>query len=409
MLFSYLSFPLVVSLLFMSAFFSSSESAFYSLDELKLKKIKHKKTKKLIKNLLSKGSLLLIAILIGNTIVNILISATLEKILPLHNEILTTLIITGIILLFGETLPKIIAIFFPDKISSIFSYPLYFIIKISSPILTIIDKTILKLMKLIKRKNKKSEEEYNKDIIFALESIVSREEIFDSEEKDLIENVLSFARREVWNIMTPRNKIISIDKNDPPEEILKILKTQKFSKIPVYEGTNDNIIGYIDLKDFLIYYENQKENFKIDNILKQMYFVPETKKLSDMLLDFEKKQLKIATVIDEYGSALGIVTLSDVLGEILGEIIDESFKIENKIIKITEEKYLVYGDISFQDFIDFFEIETEGGDFETLAGFVIDKAEDIPDEGFSVKLNNLTITVKKKNHTHIEQFIVEKN
>lgn len=408
MLFSYLSLPLVVSLLFLSAFFSSSESAFYSLDEIRLKKIKHKKTKKLIKNLLNNGSLLLIAILIGNTIVNILISSTLESVLPIKSEIITTFVITGIILLFGETLPKMIAIFFPEKISSIFSYPLYFIVKISNPLLRVIDKIVMKLIKIIKRKNRRSEEEYNKEIIFALESIVSREEIFDSEEKDLIENVLSFARREVWNIMTPRNKIISIDKNDSPEEILKLLKTQKFSKIPVYEGTNDNIIGYIDLKDFLLYYETQKEDFKIENILKPMYFVPETKKLSDMLLDFEKKQLKVATVIDEYGSALGIVTLSDVLGEILGEIIDESFKIENKIIKITDDRYLVYGDISFQDFIDFFGIESEGGDFETLAGFVIEKAGDIPDEGFSIKLNNLTITVKKKNHTHIEQFIVEK-
>ncbi len=400
---SYISMPFVIFFIFLSAFFSSSETAFYSLDEIKIKRIKNKKVKKIINNLLKQSTLMLIAILLGNTIVNIIISSSLEAILPFKNEILTIIVITCIILLFGESLPKTLAIILSDKISTIFAYPLYYFIKILNPLLKIIDKIILKLIKLIKRKNK--EEDNNRDIIFVLESIVSREEIFEEEEKDLIENVLSFARKEVWNIMTPRNKVVSFDIDDKIENLEKMLK---FSKIPVYKGTNDNIIGYIDVKDFLIARLNQKDNFKLENIIKPMYFVPETKKLSDMLNDFEKKGLKIATVIDEYGSALGIVTISDVLGEILGEIIDESFKIENKIIKISDEKFLVHGDISFKDFVDFFEIETESGDFETLAGFVIQKAGDIPEEGFSIKLNELKIIVKKKNHTHIEEFIVEK-
>ena len=268
---------------------------------------------------------------------------------------------------------------------------------------------VAKLISFFRRKSKKAEEDGGRDIIFALQSIVSSEEIFDPEEKDLIENVLSFARREVWNIMTPRNKVEAIEKSATFEDVMDILKSKKYSKIPVYEGTNDNIIGYIEIKDILVNsLELTSKSISIDKIIKPMYFVPETKKLSEMLLDFEKKQIKIATVIDEYGSAIGIVTVSDVLGEILGEIIDESFKIENKIVPLSEDRFIVNGDISIDDFKEFFNVEVENGDFETLAGFVIEKFGDIPDEGYSIEMENLRIVLKKKTHSHIEQFLVER-
>ncbi|MGC8765301.1 MAG: hemolysin family protein [Brevinematia bacterium] len=406
---SYITFPFIILFFLLSAFFSSSETALFSLDEIKIKKIKDRKEARTIKNLLKKPSILLITILLGNTIANILISSSMEKILPFKNTILITITVTLLILIFGEIIPKTIAILVPERVSKLSSLPLYFMITLLKPALKVVDRFVFRLTGLLKRKGKKSEEETNKDIIFALKSIVAREDIFNREERELIENVLMFAGKEVWNIMTPRNKIISIEKTASIDEVIQCIRKNKFSKIPVYEGTNDNITGYIEIKDILTgTLETEKGDFSIEKFIKPMYFVPETKRLSEMLADFEKKNIKIATVIDEYGSALGIVTLSDVLGEILGEIIDESFKVENKIFQLSDEKFLVSGDIGIDDFNEFFDTKIESGNFETLAGYIIERYGDIPDEGYSTKIDNLAIIVKKKKQSHIEQFLVEK-
>jgi len=403
---SLILFPLVIFFFIMSAFFSSAETAVFSIDEVKIKKIRSYKTKKIVKNFMKNSSLFLLTILLGNTIANILISSSLERILPIKQPLLLTIVITSLILLFGEIIPKFFALNFSIGLVSIYSNILYGIFKILKPVLKYIDSLLVKLTEKIRRKKEAPQKE---ESYLALQSIVSRGGIFDMEEKELIENVLNFVRRNVWNIMTPRNRVFSVERKSTLKEVLEELGERKYSKIPVYENTDDYIIGYLELKDLLLYQlKNKEKDVSIDKFLKPMYFVPETKTLPEMLEDFQKKGIKIATVVDNYGSAVGIVTIADVLGEILGEFIDESFGIEDKIIQLSENRYLVSGDISIDDFNDYFNTSIESKEYETIAGFIISSVGDIPKEGDYIKVEDKKITVKRKKQTHIEQLIVEK-
>ena len=239
--------------------------------------------------------------------------------------------------------------------------------------------------------------------------MVSREGIFEKEEKNLIESVLNFAGREVWNIMTPRTKVTSIEKEKPIKDIIRLFKRTKLSKIPVYAVTDDNIVGVAYLRDFFQYVHNPEKTSdkKAGDIMEPMYFVPETKKLSEMLEDFRKKKIRIAAVVDEYGSSLGIVTIADVLGEIVGELMDESFKLERKIIRIAKKRYLVSGDISLDDFNNYFHCELTSREYESLAGYMIELAGDIPENGYTLETDKCRIIIKDRSEKHIEWFIVE--
>lgn len=403
---------LAIFFLILSFYFSSSESALFSIDEMRLKTISNRLDRSRIKNLLSNTSLLLIIILIGNNFVNIFFSSIMESILPFHNSFIKMIIITLILLIFGEITPKTIALFRIEKMAVFTSKYIKIFYILFSPLAKIIEKFIYFLNNILSnyKKTKKEIEDIDKNEISALLSIVSRESMFDKDEKELIERVLKFASREVWNIMTPRTKMVAVPYDMPIKDLIDLIKEKKLSKIPVYKKTDDNIIGLVQLPDifpFIHEFANY-DNKTIKDIMKPMYFVPETKKLSEMLEDFKKKNLKIAAVIDEYGSCLGIVTITDVLGEIVGELVDENFNLRKKINPIEKNKYIVSGDISLDDFNFYFKTNLKSEKYETIAGYIIEKNGDIPEKNFIMEINNLKISIKEKSEKHIEKFIVER-
>jgi putative hemolysin len=315
-----------------------------------------------------------------------------------------------ILLAVCELTPKTLAILRSEQTAVFNSRLMYPFFVVASPVTKIIDWFTNGFLFLVNRLHKKEAPGLDKNQLSALISIVSREGIFEKEEKKLIESVLNFAGRELWNIMTPRTKVVSIEKEAPVKEVVRIFKKAKYSKIPVYENTDDNIAGVIYLRDIFHYAHNPEKTSekKAKDLMEPMYFVPETKRLSEMLEDFRKKKLRIAAVVDEYGSSHGIVTIADVLGEIVGEIIDESFTLENKITGISKDRFLVRGDISLYDFNEYFQSQLASKNYETLAGYVIENAEDIPEVGYSIKIGELKIEIKQRSDKHIEQFIVEK-
>jgi CBS domain containing-hemolysin-like protein len=406
----WVSFLAIAVLLALSSFFSSSETALLALDEMKIKKLENKKDRKHIKEMIKRSSLLLIAILLGNTTVNTALISLLEKKLNIENVIYSTMVVTIIMLFFGEIFPKTIAIIRLEKIALFNSRLLYPFFILFKPLLSIVDWFTTKFLSLVKRLHRKESAELNKNEISTLLSIVSREEIFEREEKKLIKSVLHFAGREVWNIITPRTKVISVEKEAPIKEVIKLIKKTKVSKIPVYQNTDDNMVGVIYLRDVFQYVYNPEKglNKKAHEIMEPMYFVPETKKLSEMLEDFRKKRIRIAAVIDEYGSSIGIVTVDDVLGEIVGELMDENFTLERKINRMGKDRFLVHGDISLVDFNTYFESALSSKEYETLAGYMIEKAGDIPDTGFSIDIENYKIIVKDRSEKKVECFVVEK-
>lgn len=398
-----------VVLMILSAFFSSSETALMSLDEIKIKKLRNKNSRRRIRILLRRSSLLLITVLFGGITVNTAAASVLEKLFGIESPVLSTIVVTAVILLLCEISPNIVAILRTESIAVFNSrilYPFYFFIL---PVSRLLDRFINILPDMIKKARQDEDEEDEADHLSALMSIVSREGIFSREEKKLIGSVLNFAGREVWNIMTPRINLVSVEKNAPVREIVKLIRKSKHSKIPVYENTDDNIVGLVHLKDIFPYAHNpdKTSDKKAGDIMTQMYFVPESKKLSEMLDDFKNKKVRAAAVVDEYGSSMGIVTVADVLGEIVGELMDERFTLRNQIIRLSQKRYLVNGDVSLDDFNRTFGADLSSKEYETLAGYVIQKAGDIPDEGYSTQVGKYRVVLREKSEKHIEKFIVE--
>lgn len=398
-----------VILLMLSAFFSSSETALMSLDEIRIKKLKSKKARVRLRLLLRSSSLLLITILFGSITFNTATVSVLEELFSIENIVLSTVAVTAVKLLFSEIAPNTVAILRTESIAVFNSRLLYPFFLVVRPIARGLDRLINFFPDLIKRSRRHEGEEPDEDHLSALMSIVSREGIFSKEERKLIGSVLNFAGREVWNIMTPRISLASVDKKAPVKEIVKLVKKTKHSKIPVYEGTDDNIVGVVNLKDIFPFVHNPDKTSekKAGDIMTPMYFVPENKKLSEMLDDFKKKKIRIAAVVDEYGSSMGIVTVADVLGEVVGELTDERFTLMNKIIRLSQKRFLVSGDVSLADFNRAFSTDMSSSDYETLAGYVIGTAGDIPDEGYALQSGKYRISLKEKSEKHLDKFIVE--
>jgi putative hemolysin len=406
----WLQLSVIVLLLLSCAFFASSQTSLFALDEMRLRKFKNRNTKKRLRILLKSPSLLLVTILLGSTLANVAAASLMEKKLELDNPLYTTLIVTGIILFFGEITPKTIAILRSEPVAAFDARLLLPFFQILKPLTGLINKMAESVLKLLTKLQKKDTSDFDKDQLSAIQSIVSREQIFDEDEKKLIESVLNFAGREVWNIMTPRTKTISVEKNTAIKETVKVFKKHKVSKMPVYDETDDNIAGVIYLRDIFQYVHNPEKGSekKAGDFMEAMYFVPETKKLSEMLEDFRNKKIRIAAVVDEYGSSLGIVTIADVLGEIVGEIMDESFKLDKKIVRVTKDRFLVSGDISLDDFNTYFEANISSDEYETLAGYIIEKAGDIPDSGYCIEIENYNVIIQDRTEKQIEQFMIER-
>lgn len=411
MILNWFQWGLIAFLLIASAFFSSSETALFAMDDMRIRKLADKNSRKRIRTMLKNSSILLVTILLGNTVVNVAVSSLLESQLGIENALLSTAIVTVFLLFFGEITPKTVAIYRVET-TSVFNskilYPFYFIMKPVSRMVEGFSGAVLRLFKIF---HKKEAEDKGLEHLSALQSIVSREQIFDEEEKKLIERVLNFAGREVWNIMTPRTKTLCVGKDHPLRDVIKLLKKNKYSKIPVYEGTDDNLVGVIFLSDVFpfVHHPDKLGEKTAGDVMKPMYFVPETKRLSEMLEDFKLKKIVIAAVIDEYGSALGIVTIADVLGEVVGELMDESFTLEKKLCRISKDRYQVAGDISLDDFNAYFGTDLESSEFETLAGYVIEQAGDIPDNNYVLDIGKYKLGILEKSEKHLEKLYVEKD
>jgi len=397
-----------VVLLLLSGMFSSSETVFVGLDETRIRTGKFARIRKKLRHLAKQSGAVLVMVLVLNTMVNILFSSLISQQFSGLSALESSLLITGLVLFFGEMFPKTLSILKPEAMILMHTswfYPLFLAL---SPMAQLIYRGIEKMIRFLHRFHASSHEDTREVKIEALLSIVSRENLFSEEEKDMIESVLNFAKREVWNIMTPRNRIVSVPVDMSIVEILKVCEKSHFSKIPVYEDTEDNLVGVVYIQDLLEYVHREKKQFKIArDIMQPLYYVPETKKLSDMLEDFKQKKLRIAAVVDEYGLAVGIVTIADVLGDIAGEVMDETFGLQKKIVKLSGNRFQVSGDISLMDFNDYFDSHLQSETYETLAGYLIEQYGDIPEKGVVLKSENFTFTIQKSTDKQIESVIVE--
>ena len=389
---------ILIILIFINAFFASTEMAFISLNDNKIKIMAKEKNKKAmrIQKMLENPSKFLATIQIGITLAGFLSSAFAadtfaDKLAPLLNNlmpfisviawqnisiVIITIILSYFTLVFGELVPKRLAMKYSEKIA----FTACGIIKILSVLaapfvsfLTFSTNTISKLFGVTGEEQETVTEEEIKMLINEGKENGTIEE----EETEMINNVFEFNDKIVSEIMVPRTEIFALDMNLSISEVIDELSEDKrYSRIPVYDETIDEIKGIVYVKDILLSQKNK--NVKIKTIMKEPYFVPENKLVNELFEDLRKNKKQIAIVVDEYGGTAGMVTMEDILEEIVGEIYDEYDKVQVKYRKIDENTYLIEGNVAIYDVEKILGIEIIEGEYDTLAGYLIEKLGRIP-------------------------------
>lgn len=379
---------------------SGSEISFFSLSPSHKNLLKESEVNshRLILKLIQKPKMLLATILVSNITINIsliIISSIFFSDLfnfknSTINFIIQILIITFFILLFGEVIPKTYANKKPLLFSEIMALPVSLLQKLIYPASIILVKSTNILNPKIKKKSSLSIENLAK----AVEITTDTEE----KEKKFLEGIIQFGQTDVKQIMRARIDIISIDVDTDFDDVIKIILDSGFSRIPVYDGNIDQIKGILYIKDLLNHLNKKKFNWR--NVIREPFFVPENKKIDDLLKEIKERKIHLAVVVDEYGGTSGIVTLEDILEEIVGDISDE-FDQESAIYsKLDENTYIFDGKTLLNDFyrlikIDGSEFEKSKGESDTLAGFLLEKFEKFPKENQSFKFENFEFIAEK--------------
>lgn len=396
---------IIVICLILSAFFSSTETAFSSLNRIRVKSLAEKGDKRaaLVLKLSDQYDKLLSTILIGNNIVNIA-SASVATVLFIRwfdeetGPTISTIVTTVIVLIFGEISPKTLAKESPELFAR-FSAP---IIQVLIYILTPINFLFVQWKKLLSLVFKTSEDtSISEEELLTMVDEAESEGGIDEEEGDLIRSAIEFSDVEVVEIFTPRVNIVGIAEDTDNQTIAKLFKETGFSRLPVYRDSIDNIVGIIHEKDF--YNEIAPANRSIDIIVKPPIFVAKTMKIGELLKMLQKNKSHIAVVADEYGGTLGIVTLEDVLEELVGEIWDEHDRVVEQFWKTGSHEYLARGAADFEDVLANFGYEDDeiADAYTTVNGWMIDQLEHIPKQGESLCYKNLDFIVQDADDRHV--------
>ncbi|MBR2336952.1 MAG: HlyC/CorC family transporter [Clostridia bacterium] len=391
----------ITVLILLSAFFSATETAFTSVNKARLKMLAEdgKKSANKAIALTENYDRLLFTLLIGNNIVNIamttiagLLFATLISQASLAATV-TTAATTVLVLIFGEITPKTIAKEVPEKFACFASGLISFLVVILFPLNMFFTGWKLILTKVFKFK---SVDVITEEELLTYVEEASEDGTLDESETELISGAIEFNDVEVGDILVPRVNVIAVEMDTPMEEIKDVFLQNGFSRVPVYKNSIDTIIGMIHEKDFFNAYLKGTKNIK--GIITSMAIATEHMKISVLLRTLQKQKVHMATVLDEYGGTLGIVTLEDILEELVGEIWDEHDEVVNYFTKVDDTTYLVDGNAELSDFCELFEQEEdEEWDSNTVSGWVIEQFGEIPSIGATFNFRNLEITVIKRN------------
>ncbi len=409
----------IIILLIGSALISASEAAFFSLnpsDKNKLKNTKGKSAERVI-SLLSKPEKLLATILITNNFINvgIVIISTFVTVNildfaeePVLSFIIQVVVVTFLILLFGEIIPKLFANQVAFKFSQLMSYPLHILNKLMTPLSLV----LVRSTNLINRKLKIKAENISMTVLSDALDLTTG--VVPSE-RNILKSIVKFSNINVSDIMKPRMDVVAIETEKKLKEVIVIINDSGYSRIPVYKDTLDNIIGILYVKD-LIPYIDKTENFNWTSLIRPSYFVPGTKKINALLQEFREKKIHLAIVVDEYGGTDGIVTLEDILEEIVGEITDETDEIETLYVKIDENNYIFDAKVLLIDFYKVLQIQDDifeniRGDADTLAGLILELKGEIPVVNEKLKAEGFLFTIVSADKRRIKKVKVtfEKN
>ena len=413
---------IIFVLLLGSAFFSGSEVALFSLDRKNLESGLDKSgiIYRYLTNLINFPRRLLVTILVGNTLVNVAVSIVAVSLaidFSIHTQVsldivltIQIVLLTVLILLFGELLPKVIASKYPLKFAKRIAIPLNYCSILIYPVAEL----ITEMIKLASSRLSydKSKSVLTKEELIDLANIGKEKGTIEEDEHSLISSIVSFAGLSVNEVMTPRVDMKAVSVDDDYEKIVSVITNSGHSRIPVYKDNIDEIIGIVFAKDLLVFVKNPElvNSFSLQSIIKKPLFVPETKLISDLLKEFQEKKIHLAIVVDEYGGTAGLISLEDIIEEVVGDIWDEFDKEENHLIKISETQYVALGKTKLDEINETLniKIDVEDDDYDTLGGYILDKAGSIPKENYSFAGFDLRFTVKEVQNKRIKKVIIEK-
>ena len=394
----------------LSAFFSASETAYSSANKIKLKSLADNGSKRAerVLDVVERFDGFLTTILIGNNIVNILL-ATLAAIFFVgrvsesYGTTISTAVVTLVVLIFGEITPKTLAKGAPER----FAMATVGIVRVLMIVFTPVSFIFSLWTKLLTKLRRRPEEpSITDDELITIVNEAYNEGGLDESESELIRNAIVFDDRQAEDILTPRVDVVAVPLSARLRDIAEEFSKTGYSRLPVYDGSLDNIIGFIHQKDF---YEEILEGKKdIKSILQKPIFVAPTMKISKILKELQSEQTHVAVVVDEYGGTAGIVTMEDILEELVGEIWDEHDEVVEDVEETGEGEYLVQGNLTVEEFLEEFNIEDEETEADTVSGWVMEKLGKIPEGGESFEFGGYLITISEVVARRITEVKVKK-
>ena len=399
---------ILIILLFFSGFFSSAETSLTTVNKIRMRFLAeegNKRAKKVIAITEDSGKMLS-AILIGNNIVNLSASSITTSIAYMFGGsavAAATGIITLLILIFGEISPKTLATIHSEKLALMYAYPIAFLMKITTPFIFIVNSLSRVVLFILRVDPNAKPDAMTESELRTIVDVSHEDGVIESEEKEMIYNVFDMGDAKAKDVMVPRVHMTFADVNSTYEELINIFREDKFTRLPVYEETTDNVIGTINMKDLLLF-DNKKE-FHIRDILREAYFTYEYKSISELLVEMREASFNIAIVLDEYGETAGLITLEDLLEEIVGEIRDEYDENEEDDFKeINRFEYVVEGSTNLDDLNDELHTTLESEDYDSLGGFIIERLDRLPELNDEVTtIDGIRLVVESLDKNRVEK------
>lgn len=403
----------LILLLFLSAFFSSAETAFTTTSRIRMRTLAESgdKRAKRVLTITDDMHKMLSAILIGNNIVNLSassIATTLAiKIFGSMGAGIATGILTLLILIFGEISPKTFATIYADNISLVYSSIIYGLMWILTPVIFIVNWLSMGFLKLLHvdpnpEKTAMTEEEFKTIVDVGHETGV-----LENAEHEMISNVFDFGDSQAKEIMIPRIDMTFARLDNTYDELIDIFREDKFTRIPVYEDSTDNVVGIINMKDLLLC--EDKIHFHVCDLIREPYFTYEQKNTSELFLEMQKESINIAIVLDEYGVTAGMITLEDLLEEIVGEIRDEyDADEEDDLVKINDREYYIQGSMNLEDLCDELNLPFRSEDYDTVGGYLIGLLDHLPEKNeIIITDEDILLQVDKMDKNRIERIYMK--
>ena len=395
-------------MLCLSAFFSSAETALTTVNKMRVRTLAEAGNKRaiMLAKVTENPGKMLSTILVGNNIVNLSASAIMTTLamqtFGSKAVGVATGILTLIILVFGEITPKTVSTLNAEKIALAYANAIYWLVMLMTPVIFLINQLSMGVLFLLRIDPKKKQDSITEDELRTIVKVSHEEGVIEMEEKKMINNVFDFGDSLAKDIMIPRIDMVMVDADITYEDLLEVFREERFTRIPVYEKSTDNVIGIINMKDLLLF--DQNGDFLVRDFLRQPLYTYEFKKTAELMMEMRKTFNNIVIVLDEYGATAGLITLEDMLEEIVGEIRDEYDEDEeDEVREVAPGEYIVEGAMKLDDLNDMLDLNLESEDYDSIGGLIIGQLEHLPEQGEEVLYENLRLIVDQVDKNRIDK------